>query len=141
MPTSNHSVNYTNPGIIGWLYLFRDWQKAAFLIIIVIIVGIATSNLSSDSFIYPVSAAMGGIWMLRFTDSAEVIINRKDTGLIIERLTASKFEINGGKWNPPLPKYLRWRNTSVNIKESCDSSNNTKITGPYSYLIRLTRGL
>jgi hypothetical protein len=94
--------------------------------------------------IYVVSGFFGGLCMLRFTDGAQLISGPEDLQLIRERLRRSGFQHAGNpeRWLPPLPAYLRWRDAFVQIEEvSAGSGLLCRVTGPYSYLIRLHRGL
>lgn len=144
MVDKKHSVKFQRPGLNGWLLMLFDWHKTAVLIVAVSVVAVGTASLGSEYPIYVLSGLFGGLVMLRFSDAAQVLLAPDECAMVRERLSRSKFVRSSRpeQWTPSLPSFLLWNDAVVQIDELPSHGDQLyRVTGPYSYLIRLIRGL
>jgi hypothetical protein len=124
--------------------LLSDWRKAVVLVAATIVVGAVAAAFRPEYPIYVMSGFGGGLAMLRFSDTAQLLCGSDAVHMLRLRLERSRFRksVAPERWTPPLPRYLRWEDAFVEI-EKVDSAADARyrVSGPYSYLIRLSRGL
>lgn len=145
MTEEQTGITFERKGLSGWIRLFSDSYKAAVLLAATFIVGLIASSYRPEYPIYVTSGFLGGLLMLRYTDAARLISGPTVRDLIRKRLDQSGFKQTDSvpeRWTPPLPRFLRWRDAVVEIQDiSGEDGPKYRITGPYSYLARLSRGL
>jgi hypothetical protein len=134
-------------GLLAWILLLADPYKCVTLLVSLFAVGLVMSQLGPEYPLFLMSGLIGGLVVLRYTDTAELLATANGCELIEKRLVRSGFTKTGTSstsetWIPPLPKLLRWRDAIVTIERKTEEQSfDYKITGPYSYLARLSRGL
>lgn len=138
------ALRFCRLGLSGWVLALADRNKAIFMIICTMIIGVAFFPFVNEYPLYMCTGFLGGWSVLRLQDKARVRTDAEGCALIKSRLKASRFIEDGelDSWRPPLPGFLRWNDTVVKFIYNNDSKPLCyEISGPYILLKQLIRGL
>lgn len=136
-------LKFRRHGIFGWLMLLRKPSRTLFLIGGVSLAGLAFSSISAGYPFIMMTSFLGGLAALRLQDDSAIKVDCATKDLIVSRMNLSRFTHAPGsdRWTPPLPRFLRWEDTYVEVKsDRAALTESFIVSGPYVLLKRLSRG-